>query len=399
MLHRGARHALTAVHVHHGLSPNADAWADAAKAACAARGIPIDVVRVRIDHASPLGVEGAARAARYAVYAARPEPVVALGHHRDDQAETVLLQLLRGTGLKGVAAMPERRALTPAVDLWRPLLDTPRADLVAYARDHDLVWVDDESNLSARHDRNYLRLSVAPLLDVRFPNWHLSLARFARHAAESDQLLEALAVVDGLPDGAEGLPLEPGLARERRVNLVRAWLARHGVPSPSERQLLEITRQAFDAAPDMRVEIRIGDSRVMRHRGALHLDALPPPPLSRAWDGELSVDLGSRGKVEFTECEGDGIALARVGGGGWRFGDRRGGETLRLGVDAAHRALKNLLQERGIPWWWRQKLPLLFHGDDLVWVPGLPVAAAYRPEAGARGLRPDWRVAGKPPLC
>ena len=400
MLHRGGRHALTAVHVHHGLSPNADAWAQAAQAFCAVRGVPLDVVRVKVDPASPLGLEGAAREARYAVYAARPEPEVALAHHRDDQAETVLLQLLRGTGLKGAAAMPERRALTPTVTLWRPLLGMTRAELHDYARAHGLTWIDDESNLSVRHDRNYLRHSVAPLLDARFPNWRLALSRFARHAADSDALLESLARIDGLAEAPDaGLPLDAALPPLRRVNLVRAWLAARGVPPPAERLLLEISRQAFEAAPDAQVEIPIGGYRIVRHRGELFLDTPAPAPLAHEWHGERRVDLGERGIVEFTEREGDGIDLARVSENGWHFGDRRGGETIRLGVGGANRSLKALLQERGIPWWWRQKLPLLFHGDDLVWLPGAPVAAAYRAAAGGKGLQPAWRVAGKPPLC
>ena len=399
MLHRGGRHELTAVHVHHGLSPNADAWAEAARGFCTARGVPLDIVRVKIDRASPLGLEGAAREVRYAVYAARPEPEVALAHHRDDQAETVLLQLLRGTGLKGAAAMPERRALTPTVTLWRPLLGMTRMELHTYAVEHGLQWIEDESNLSVKHDRNYLRHSIAPLLDARFPTWRLALGRFARHAAESDALLETLARIDGLPASREaGLPLHAALPESRRVNLVRAWLASHGVPAPTERLLLEITRQAFEAAPDSRLEIPIDGYRVVRHRGELFLDSPPSAPLDFSWQGELQVDLGERGIVDFEACEGDGIDVARLSENGWRFGDRRGGETIRLGVGGANRSLKTLLQERGIPWWWRQKIPLLFHNDALVWLPGSPVAVAYRPPAGGRGLRPAWRVAGKSPL-
>src|SRR5260221_6479964 len=145
----GARH-LSAVHVHHGLSPNADAWADFCARLCARRGVPLEIVKVQVDRNSMLGVEAAARAARYAVYAKRPEPLVALAHHLDDQAETVLLQLLRGTGLKGVAAMPEMRALAgSAVSIYRPFLAFPRAALLEHAKAAGLAWIEDESNLSS----------------------------------------------------------------------------------------------------------------------------------------------------------------------------------------------------------------------------------------------------------
>src|ERR1700681_2443010 len=151
----GARH-LSAVHVHHGLSPNADAWADFCARLCAKRGVPLEVVKVHVDRNSMLGVEAAARAARYAVYAKRPEPFVALAHHLDDQAETVLMQLLRGTGLKGIAAMPELRSLRgTGVQIFRPLLGHSRAALHAYAQERGLRWIEDESNAATRHDRNF----------------------------------------------------------------------------------------------------------------------------------------------------------------------------------------------------------------------------------------------------
>ncbi|HUQ28696.1 MAG TPA: tRNA lysidine(34) synthetase TilS, partial [Usitatibacter sp.] len=156
MVEEGAR-PLSAVHVHHGLSPNADAWAQSCRDFCTARNVPLTVERVRVDRNAPEGIEAAARKLRYAVYAARPEPYVALAHHLDDQAETVLLQLLRGSGLKGVAAMPQLRALPGSkVKLYRPFLALSRAALVDRAKARGLRWIDDESNASTKHDRNYL---------------------------------------------------------------------------------------------------------------------------------------------------------------------------------------------------------------------------------------------------
>src|SRR5262249_44455315 len=158
------------------------------------RGIALDVVRAHVERAASEGLEAAARAARYAVYAARPEPIVALAHHLDDQAETLLLQLLRGTGLKGVAAMPELRALPGSfVHIFRPLLAVPRERLRAHAVAHRLAWVDDESNASLEMDRNYLRHEIAPRLDARFAGWREAAARFARHAAAADALAGELA--------------------------------------------------------------------------------------------------------------------------------------------------------------------------------------------------------------
>ncbi len=401
-LQRVGSREVTAVHVHHGLSPNADAWADAASAFCAARAIPLAIERVEVDRRAPEGLEAAARAARYAVYAARPEPFVALAHHRDDQAETVLLQLLRGTGLRGVAAMPELRALNDRVSLLRPLLDLPRAALHEHAVSQGLAWVEDESNAGERHDRNYLRLAAAPVLDARFPNWRDALGRFARHAASADDLLETLARIDGLPEDSDApLPLDSALDPRRRANLLRMYLAAQGLPMPSEARLAEIARQAYDAAGDARVSIDHGGARLVRHRGALHVEALEGVPgWEVPWHGEASLDLGAgRGEVTFEPAKGEGIAAHLATGEGWRVAPRAGGERMRLAPGRPTRTLKNLLQERGVPWWKRQDLPLLFHGARLVWIPGLGVAAEYACEASQPGLRPGLRVAGNASLC
>src|SRR5688572_20877462 len=164
LLHLFAEHAeatnrkVAALHVHHGLSPNADTWVRFCERFCANHGVPLTVERVRVDPDATGGVEAAARMARYAVFTARPEPYVALAHHLDDQAETVLFQLLRGTGLKGMAAMPELRPLIGGKHIFRPLLRQPRAVLRAFAQSQSLRWIEDESNAVALYDRNFLRL-------------------------------------------------------------------------------------------------------------------------------------------------------------------------------------------------------------------------------------------------
>jgi len=155
---------VTALHVHHGLSPNAEQWVKFCERLCGNEGVPLTIERVRVDPTSPLGMEGAARVARYAAYAARPERYIALAHHLDDQAETVLMQLLRGTGMRGIAAMPELRELRGTnVHIFRPLLAFSRAALRKFAEEEGLRWVEDESNATTGPNRNFLRLDVAPL--------------------------------------------------------------------------------------------------------------------------------------------------------------------------------------------------------------------------------------------
>ncbi len=406
LLHRHARtgaRSVSAVHVHHGLSPNADQWAEFCARFCAERAIALAVERVNVDRQSPDGLEAAARAARYAVFAARREPIVALAHHLDDQAETVVLQLLRGTGLKGIAAMPELRALPGgACRLFRPLLAIARAELAAYAQARRLEWIEDESNASLGHDRNYLRHQVAPLLDARFPGWRVAVERFSRHAASAENLLGELAGIDGVHQAGDALRIANLASEERRANALRAFLAVNGVAMPSEARLAEMARQLFDARRDARVRIEHDGIRLVRHRDAIHLDRdLGAHDAWRVdWHGESDVELGAgRGCVHFEPATGDGLSAAALRMPDWYFMPRAGGERIRLDPARPRRTLKNLLQERAIPAWDREKLPLLFNDDRLVWVPGVGIDAEYACAAGDPGFRPCWRVAGRAPLC
>ena len=391
---------ITAVHVHHGLSPNADAWADFCRDFCKARDVPLTIERVSVDRAAPEGLEAAARSQRYAVYAARPEPCVALAHHLDDQAETVLLQLLRGTGLKGVAAMPELRELPGShVRIYRPLLAMSRREIVARAKERGLSWIDDESNASTKHDRNYLRHEVAPLLDARFPGWRDAISRYARHAGAANELLDELARKDGALDA--GVVIDAGISPARRANALRAFLAMNGLPMPSEARLEEMARQLYGARGDARVRIEHAGVALVRQRDTVRIDAaLPQGPWGVEWHGEEDIELGpGRGSVHFERVTGSGLAAELAHGAPWRFMPRAGGEKIRLDARRPTRTLKNLLQEHDVPEWQRDRLPLLFRGDRLAWIPGVGIASEFACETGKQGLLPCWRVAGSAPLC
>jgi tRNA(Ile)-lysidine synthase len=402
-LARGTR-PLAAIHVHHGLSPNADAWAAFCRAFCEARRIPLAIEHVHVERNAPDGLESAARRARYAVYGARPEPFVALAHHLDDQAETVLLQLLRGAGLKGVAAMPEARPLagTPTT-LFRPLLSVPRSALAAHAAAAGLQWVEDESNAQSKFDRNFLRHDVLPLLDARFPGWREASNRLARHAASADALLDELARIDGVPrEPEEALPIDASLPEARRSNVLRAFLALNGVAMPGEARLAEMSRQLFDARQDARVRIEHAGVALVRHRQQILIES--PSGKCEAWRvewrGESEVELGpGRGVVRFERGRGKGFAALSSADVPWYFMPRAGGERIRLDMSRPTRTLKNLLQERGIPAWQRDQLPLLFHGERLVWVPGIGIAADHACPGAAEGFSPCWTVAGRAPVC
>ncbi len=387
---------LTALHVHHGLSRNADHWAEACAAFAGSRGVPLAVERVTVDRNHPAGLEAAARVARHAALVRCGADFVALAHHRDDQAETVLLQALRGTGVKGLSAMAVARPAGATVWL-RPLLDERREALLAYANQAGLDWVEDESNDLIAFDRNFLRHEVMPVLERRFPQYRESLARLARHAAAAGDLLEALAREDAARITEAGALSAAGLERldaARRANVLRHFLAAHGLAMPGEARLAEMARQLAGARDDARVLLRHGGRSLVRHRGWVAIQELPGDAAGWevAWRGERVVSLGEgRGVVRFAEAAGEGIALERVAGGRWHFAPRAGGERIRLREGGPSRTLKNLLQEHAVPVWRRHRLPLLFEGERLVWVPGIGVAADYRALGAAAGLTPDWR--------
>lgn len=344
-MRRRAGFRLEAIHVHHGLSPHADAWARFCRSLCLRWRVPLAVRRVRVVRRGR-GLEAAARAARRSAFEAHPAEVIALAHHLDDQAETVLLNLLRGAGVRGAGGMPVVGRLG-GKSLWRPLLAERRASLVAYARAHGLRWVEDESNADASLTRNFLRLRVGPVLETRFPRWREALGRAARHMARAD---------------------------DRAERALRAYLRRAGLRAPSEAKLAEMLRQLTGR----------GARTAIEHDGAL----------LRVYRGRVSVEKApaqAAGELRLQPARGKGIDAARLARSRLTLRARSGGERMQLDVRRPRRTLKNLFQEAGIPPWRRERLPLLYCGDELVWVPGLGVAAGWQAPRGAPGVVPEWR--------
>jgi tRNA(Ile)-lysidine synthase len=263
---------LTALHVHHGLSPNADAWQEFCVTLCIAWNIPLVVRTVAVSRDSGAGIEAAARLARHEVYASTKADWLALAHHRADQAETLLFNLVRGAGIRGAAAMQE----STGSRLLRPLLHVSRADIANYAANHGLDWVNDESNSDTRYSRNFLRHEVLPVLAARFPGTEANLAAAAQRFAEAGELLDELAVID-LSGRPLGFPLPvaliAGLSRSRGRNLLRFLLQRQGVRLPSQNRLEEAMRQLIDAASDRHPEIGFGAFCLYRRRGEIFLRA------------------------------------------------------------------------------------------------------------------------------
>lgn len=260
----GYRERLTAVHVHHGLSPHADAWADFCTAYCADLGVPLILRRVAVDRKSGSGLEAAARQGRYAVFAEAPGDWLLLAQHRGDQAETLLFNLLRGSGVAGAAAMPLQRAFA-SKQLLRPLLGSARAEIETYARDAGLAWIEDESNADLGFSRNYLRHQTLVDLSQRFPAAESALAQAAGHFAEAQGLLDELAAEDWAraADGESArLDVLKALSLPRLKNLIRYRLRQLGWQPPVAARLNEFCRQVHDAGPDRHPALELVQGRL-----------------------------------------------------------------------------------------------------------------------------------------
>lgn len=265
-----AHWTLAALHVHHGLSPHADGWEAFCRDTCAHLQVPFASVRISVERNSPEGLEAAARRVRHAAFAATPGDWIMLAQHRDDQAETLLFNLLRGTGLSGAAAMRERNGR-----LLRPLLGIGRATIEAYAHTHELEWIEDESNRDIRHTRNFLRHRIMPELQGRFPAAAKNLVGASQRFAVALDLLDDLARRD-LGEGVDfpvPVALLQGLSEMRAGNVLRYLLACHQVMIPSEARLLEAVRQMREAAQDRHPALAFGMHRLRRRSGKIYLES------------------------------------------------------------------------------------------------------------------------------
>ncbi len=393
---------LRAVYVDHGLQPDSAAWGAHCRALCQRLEVVFTLHRVQAHPAPGESPEAAARRARYQALAdiLAADEALLTAHHQDDQAETVLLQLLRGAGPRGLAAMPAARPLGRGWHL-RPLLAYPRADLLAYAQAHELHWVDDPSNACLDYDRNFLRHQLMPVLRQRWPAAGRTLGRAARACAEASELMAELAAQDLAAAGAgtDRLPLAGvrGLSLARRRNALFHWLRQRGARAPSAAQMAQIEAMlaaAGDAAPRLDWD---GWS-LRRYRDALYLlpaGACRPLSLALDWDGRVPLDLPGLGRLVMKPARGRGLRRECVAGG-LRVTFRQGGERCRPVGMRHSRPLKKLLQEAGVPPWQRQRIPLLFIDGQLAAVVGYWVCEPFAvSDEQAQGCWPE--VVARPP--
>jgi tRNA(Ile)-lysidine synthase len=387
---------LCAVHVHHGLQPAADEWARHCEQICVDLDIPCVVERIHVADLREQGLEAAARRGRYACLARHLEPgeILLTAHHQDDQAETMLLQLLRGAGIQGLAGMAPLMTFA-AGQLARPLLSFPRHVLERYARAEGLCWVDDPSNRDLRHGRNLVRHKIFPALQARWPMAVRQLAHTARHATEAAAMLEEVARADldhcQVDEGLR-ISLLAQLPAPRRRNVLRYWIRQGDFQTPSA-ALLERVLALTEHLPRTRhAMIRWSGAELRCYRDLLVLrlpGSVPEPAGEVAWDGKSPLLLPATGqRLRLAPVQGAGLARARLEGAALQVRFRQGGERCQLPGRPHHHKLKKLLQAAGVPPWERARLPLLYVNDALAAVGDRWVCEPYAAKPG----EPGWTV-------
>lgn len=376
---------LRALHVDHRLSPDSGDWARHAQIVAESLGVPL-LVRVAAVERGDDGPEAAARRARYAIFTSELNTGehLMLAQHAGDQAETFLLQALRGSGPDGLASIPRKRVFGAGF-MTRPLLGCPREALAAVAEADGLSWVEDPSNADTALDRNFLRHEVLPLLESRWPAAVRTLGRSAHRSAAASQTLLGLAREDlslVRVRGADELSVSQLriMPRERAYNAIRLWVRQAGYRMPRLQDLTQVIDHLVRARDDTAGRVDVRDYEFRRYRDRLYL--LPPQVDSTAFEVDWpapynDLEIPSAGVVLSREgCARQGIALPPNGTITVR--NREGGELIRVGEPAFHKEVRKVMQETGVPPWQRDKVPLLYVGNRLAAVWNLAVAVDFR---------------------
>lgn len=361
---------LRAIHIHHGLLPQACTWAKHCEDIAAAYHVRCDIVSLALRPQPGQSVEEVARNGRYQAFKSRLEPheYLLTAHTEDDQAETVLLQLMRGAGPKGLSAMAPLMRLGQG-NLARPLLGVSRAMIAEYAKLHGLTWIEDPSNQDPRFARNFLRLGVFSSLQSYFPGFTSCIARSAEHIGTMQQLLDEYIAADlsaCLVDGNLDLGALKAFSPSKQMAVLRAWLQHHQIRSPSTKTLNSILQQAISAKIDAKVRFSLGDINLYRYQNKLFCEKALSSCVPEETEWDLSQPLLWAGKRwEAKLMVGQGVRLAN-GEAKLIVRVRQGGERCRLLGEKISRSLKKVLQNQRIPFWQRQQLPLFYQGEELV---------------------------------
>ena len=386
---------LKAIHVHHGLSSSADDWLNFCKEKCKLLDIEFHSEKVKINEKTSLGIEGEARKLRYKAIKETQKDIVALGHHQNDQAETLMLQLLRGAGLKGLAAMPE---FDSKRKFWRPLLNIKKDTLEKYAKDKKIEYIEDESNQDINFDRNFIRKKVLPLIESRYPSSIETMSRSAINISEGHHLNELVALDDSksvMSDDGKYLFITDlkSLPKIRAINLIRWWLSFNNLLMPSRRNIDELYKQILLIKRDTSLNLKISDDASIRaYNNKLFIVSLDinPSKFDLKWSGQEELYLPNKTKLQFIKIKEGGLSLSKLGVKTLRVRSRAGGEKLKPFSDQPSRSLKYLFQTADIPIWERGQIPLIFAKNQLVAVPNLAIQHKYKSIKGEEGYQINW---------
>lgn len=389
----------SAVHINHALNPQADQWAEHCRKVCDE--LQISYIDIDVD-ATPLAGESPEAKAREARYQAiirliREGDCLLTAHHQDDQVETLLLQLMRGSGPKGLAAMPQW-ANFGAGNLARPFLDVRREDLHAYAIANKLKWIIDESNLDTKFDRNFIRHEIVPKLAQRWPSLAQTISRSARYCAEAVELLEDAAeryLLEINPDQLPYLSVRKlvQLTKAQQRNVIRHWINQHHMNTPSSTQLEQVIEQMLSAAPDSMPKVSWEGCEVRRYRDQLYvLPSLQPLNVEQVipWNIVNPVFIEGIGELSAISSVGAGVAKKYVSPDRVSIQFRQGGETIQPVGRTQHHALKKLFQEQGIPPWIRERVPLIYINDQLAAVGEMFISQQFQAAEGEDGYIFQW---------
>jgi tRNA(Ile)-lysidine synthase len=396
------RFGLRALHINHQLHPQAQRWARAAQGSARRLRVACKVIKVRIEQGGGNSLEAAAREARYRALAEHlaPGELLLTAHHQEDQLETVLLALARGSGVKGLCAMGAVTEWAGTL-LLRPLLPISRAQLEQFARRRGVTWSEDPSNQDERFDRNYLRRVVLPLLKARWPAIAATATRSAANLAEASAMLEEMAH-RSLENARDGSAVRVSVLRRlplpQRRNALRQWIAEHGLPAPDQRRLREISGPLLAAREDAQAVVRWTGAELRRHADRLFLydartsrSGIPAVEIEHwDWRGHPWVSLGSGGTLGIVRDPHGDVQLKSLPAVlAVRY--RVGGERLHGANGRA--ALKDLLQKQGLAPWERAKVPLILHAGRVVAVADLWLDQHYgiRDQSDAARGRFRWR--------
>ena len=392
---------LTAVHVNHGLQAQAADWENHCAWICRFLDIPFIALSAEVE-TDGKGLESAARRARYAVFEEQLQEheVLFLGHHQDDQVETFFLRLLRGSGIEGLAAMPRQRDLGEGA-LCRPLLDYTRPQLEAYVEAQGLRCIEDPSNEDLGLDRNYLRQEVLPLLGRRWPGYRQTITRATGHLAAASDLREESVTI---PDvcfsalGDPGLPLSflDEVEDAEAALVFRAWLKTGGYQAPDQSALDEFLRQLRASDRDARPQLNTGAYRLQRYKEAIYLLPEEVELLDQAITiapGE-ALDVRGVGRISLQRSEGEGIWLAADETLLLQWRD--GGERCRLPGHKRGKSLKKILQEAGVPPWWRPRVPLLYLEEEMLSLGVLGPLQSSRWGTSGQDAEAPWDLVWEP---